>query len=74
MDDRLPRRKAQSKELKTIGTIGVLLLAHQQQFISTSQIEDYLTALTPNTQDVYFAKNIERSEKINPKQHSIALL
>ncbi len=27
-------RKAQSKGLKTIGTIGVLLLAHQQQFIS----------------------------------------
>ncbi|MDM8562370.1 DUF3368 domain-containing protein [Candidatus Marithioploca araucensis] len=57
MDDRLARRKAQSKGLKTIGTIGVLLLAYQQQFISTSEIEEYLTALT-QTHGMYISPKI----------------
>lgn len=57
MDDRLARRKAQSKGLKTIGTIGVLLLAHQQLFISTSKIEVYLTALT-QTHGMYLSPQI----------------
>jgi predicted nucleic acid-binding protein len=57
MDDRLARRKAQSKGLKTIGTIGVLLFAHQQQFISTSEIDEYLIALT-QTHGMYISPKI----------------
>ena len=57
MDDQLARRKAQNKGLKVIGTIGVLLLAHQQQFISASKIEEYLTALT-QTHGMYISPKI----------------
>jgi len=72
MDDRLARRKAQSKGLKIIGTIGVLLLAHQQQFISTSQIEDYLTALT-QTHKMYISPKILNEVKKSIQNNTLYL-
>ncbi|WP_069469915.1 hypothetical protein [Candidatus Marithrix sp. Canyon 246] len=42
LDDKLARRKAQLMDLNVIGTIGVLLLAHQQKLILTATIQEHL--------------------------------
>jgi predicted nucleic acid-binding protein len=46
LDDKLARRKAQLMGLNVIGTIGVLLLAHQQKLILAATVEEHLTNLT----------------------------
>ncbi len=46
LDDKLARRKAQIMGLNVIGTIGVLLLAHQQKLILAATVEEHLTNLT----------------------------
>jgi predicted nucleic acid-binding protein len=46
LDDKLARRKAQLMGLNVIGTIGVLLLAHQQKLILTATVEEHLASLT----------------------------
>ncbi len=57
MDDRLACRKAQSKGIETMGTIGVLLLAHKKQYVSTSEIKKYLTALV-ETHGMYLSPKV----------------
>lgn len=64
IDDRLARQKAQRMGLKTMGTIGVILLAHKRQFISTDKIEEYLEALTQKHR-MYISPKILKSVKIS---------
>jgi predicted nucleic acid-binding protein len=45
LDDLLARRKAQRLSLKTIGTIGILLLAHKKSLLSRMDLEGHLSRL-----------------------------
>jgi len=48
MDDLLARRKAQRLGLRVVGTVGVLLLAHQQGALPPREAERKLAELTQN--------------------------
>ncbi len=64
LDDRLARRKAKHLGLKVIGTVGILLLAHKRQLISTLEIEEYLAALTQR-HGMYISSKILKQVKMS---------
>jgi predicted nucleic acid-binding protein len=64
LDDKLARRKAQLMGLNVIGTIGVLLLAHQQKLILTATVEEHLSNLTQK-HGLYISSTIMKQVKMS---------
>jgi predicted nucleic acid-binding protein len=64
LDDKLARRKAQLMGLNVIGTIGVLLLAHQQKLILTATVEKHLANLTQKY-GLYISSTIMKQVKMS---------
>ena len=57
LDDLLARRKAQRLGLKTIGTIGILLLAYKKRLLSRMDLEGYMSRLI-NDHRMYLSPSI----------------